>query len=92
MIEPVFVQPWLHMSKKWGCPFYLYICSRISKIEQTSLFSQNAMYYHGRGRVNLLGGDRTKAADVFKKAAELGGEDALNYLEYVGEAKNKISN
>ena len=48
---------------------------------------QNGMYYYGRGRVYLLWGDKTKADDDFKKAAELGDEDALNYLEYIGEGK-----
>jgi tetratricopeptide (TPR) repeat protein len=48
---------------------------------------QNGMYYYGRGRVYLLWGDKAKATDDFKKAAELGDEDALNYLEYIGEDK-----
>ena len=48
---------------------------------------QNGMYYYGRGRVYLLWGDKAKAMDDFKKAAELGDEDALNYLEYIGEGK-----
>jgi tetratricopeptide (TPR) repeat protein len=48
---------------------------------------QNAMYYYGRGRVYLLWGDKAKAMDDFKKAAELGDEDALNYLKYIGEGK-----
>ena len=46
---------------------------------------QNGMYYYGRGRVYLLWGDKAKAMDDFKKAAELGDEDALKYLEYIGE-------
>jgi tetratricopeptide (TPR) repeat protein len=48
---------------------------------------QNGMYYYGRGRVYLIWGDKAKAMDDFKKAAELGDEDALNYLEYIGEDK-----
>ncbi|MEE4263087.1 MAG: tetratricopeptide repeat protein [Desulfobacteraceae bacterium] len=48
---------------------------------------QSGMYYYGRGRVYLLWGDRAKAMDDFKKAAELGDEDALNYLDYIGESK-----
>ena len=48
---------------------------------------QNGLYYYGRGRVYLLWGDKAKAMDDFKKAAELGDEDALNYLEYIGEGK-----
>ncbi|MEJ2731479.1 MAG: tetratricopeptide repeat protein [Deltaproteobacteria bacterium] len=48
---------------------------------------QNGLYYYGRGRVYLLWGDKTKAMDDFKKAAELGDEDALNYLKYIGEGK-----
>ena len=46
---------------------------------------QNGLYYYGRGRVYLLWGDKAKAMDDFKKAAEFGDEDALNYLEYIGE-------
>jgi tetratricopeptide (TPR) repeat protein len=48
---------------------------------------QNGIYYYGRGRVYLLWGDKAKATDDFKKAAELGDEDALNYLEYIGEGQ-----
>ena len=48
---------------------------------------QNGMYYYGRGRVYLIWGDKTKAMADFKKAAELGDEDAINYLEYIGEGK-----
>jgi len=46
---------------------------------------QNGIYYYGRGRVYLLWGDKAKAMDDFKKAAELGDEDALKYLEYIDE-------
>jgi tetratricopeptide (TPR) repeat protein len=46
---------------------------------------QNSMYYYGRGRVYLLWGDKAKAMADFKKAAELGDGDALEYLEYIGE-------
>jgi tetratricopeptide (TPR) repeat protein len=48
---------------------------------------QKGMYYYGRGRVYLLWGDKAKAMDDFKKAADLGDEDALSYLEYIGEKK-----
>jgi tetratricopeptide (TPR) repeat protein len=48
---------------------------------------QNGMYYYGRGRVYLIWGDKANAMDDFKKAAELGDEDALNYLEYIGESQ-----
>ena len=48
---------------------------------------QNCMYYYGRGRVYLLWGDKAKAMEDFKKAADLGDKDALNYLEYIGEVK-----
>jgi tetratricopeptide (TPR) repeat protein len=48
---------------------------------------QNGMYYYGRGRVYLIWGDKAKAMDDFKKAAELGDEDALKYLEYIGESQ-----
>ena len=46
---------------------------------------QKSMYYYGRGRVYLLWGDKARAMADFKKAAELGDEDALEYLEYIGE-------
>ncbi len=49
--------------------------------------SQNGLYYYGRGRVYLLWGDKAKAMDDIKKAAELGDEDALDYLEYIDEEK-----
>ena len=49
---------------------------------------QNGMYYYGRGRVYLLSGDKTKAMEDFKKAADLQDEDALDYLDYIGQAKN----
>jgi len=45
------------------------------------------MYYYGRARVYLLSGDKTKAMEDFKKAADLGDEDALDYLDYIGEGK-----
>jgi tetratricopeptide (TPR) repeat protein len=48
---------------------------------------QNGMYYYGRGRVYLLWGDKAKAMEDIKKAAELGDEDALDYLEYIGEGQ-----
>ncbi|MGD8899472.1 MAG: hypothetical protein PVF39_05300, partial [Desulfobacterales bacterium] len=48
---------------------------------------QNSLYYYGRGRVYLLWGDKDKALVDFKKAAELGDEDAIEYLEYIGEKK-----
>ncbi len=50
--------------------------------------TQNSLYYYGRGRVYLLWGDKAKAMVDFKKAADLGDEDALEYLEYIGEGKN----
>jgi tetratricopeptide (TPR) repeat protein len=48
---------------------------------------QNGMYYYGRGRVYLLSGDKTKAMADFRKAADLEDEDALNYLDYIGQEK-----
>ena len=48
---------------------------------------QNGMYYYGRGRVYLLSGDEPKAMEDFSKAADLGDEDALAYLKYIGERK-----
>jgi tetratricopeptide (TPR) repeat protein len=46
---------------------------------------QNGIYHYGRGRVYLLSGDDAKAMEDFKHAAELGDEDALNYLDYIGQ-------
>ncbi|MBT8332237.1 MAG: tetratricopeptide repeat protein [Deltaproteobacteria bacterium] len=48
---------------------------------------QNGLYHYGRGRVYLLWGDRQKAMADFRKAADLGNEDAIDYLEYIGEDK-----
>jgi tetratricopeptide (TPR) repeat protein len=48
---------------------------------------QNGMYYYGRGRVYLLSGDKTKAMEDFKKAADLQDEDALDYLDYINPDK-----
>ena len=48
---------------------------------------QNGLYHYGRGRVYLLWGDRQKAMTDFRKAADLGNEDAIDYLEYIGEDK-----
>lgn len=48
---------------------------------------QNGIYHYGRGRVYLLSGDDAKAMEDFKHAAELGDEDALNYLDYIGQAQ-----
>ena len=49
---------------------------------------QNGLYYYGRGRVYLLWGDKEKAMADFQKAADLGSEDAIDYLEYIGEGQN----
>jgi tetratricopeptide (TPR) repeat protein len=42
---------------------------------------QNGLYYYGRARVVLLSGDREKAREDFRKAADLGDEDAQRYLK-----------
>lgn len=49
---------------------------------------QNGLYHYGRGRVYLLWGDKEKAMADFRKAADLGNEDSLDYLEYIGEGIN----
>jgi tetratricopeptide (TPR) repeat protein len=46
---------------------------------------QNGLFYYGRGRVYLLWGDKEKAMADFRKAADLGNEDAIAYLRYIGE-------
>ena len=48
---------------------------------------QNGIYYYGRGRVYLLSGDKDKAMNDFKKAAGLGDEEAMNYLEYIDQVQ-----
>jgi tetratricopeptide (TPR) repeat protein len=58
----------------------------ISLIDRAlKLDPQNGIYYYGRARVYLLSGDDAKAMEDFKHAAELGDEDALNYLDYIGQ-------
>lgn len=42
---------------------------------------QNGLYYYGRARVILLSGDREKAREDFRRAADLGDEDAQRYLK-----------
>ncbi len=42
---------------------------------------QNGLYYYGRARVHLLAGDKQKAMADFRKAADLGDEDAQAYLK-----------
>ena len=42
---------------------------------------QNGLYYYGRARVVLLSGDPDKAQADFRKAADLGDEDAQRYLK-----------
>jgi hypothetical protein len=49
---------------------------------------QNGLYYYGRGRAYLLADDNDKAMLDFNKAAELGDEDAINYLKYIGQFQN----
>ena len=49
---------------------------------------QNGLYYYGRGRVYLLADDNDKAMADFNKAAELGDEDAINYLKYIDHSTN----
>jgi tetratricopeptide (TPR) repeat protein len=46
---------------------------------------QNGMFLYGRGRVHLMAGDKEKAMEDFKRAAELDDEDAQHYLEYIAQ-------
>jgi tetratricopeptide (TPR) repeat protein len=41
---------------------------------------RNGLYYYGRARVFLLSGDRDKALQDFRRAADLGDEDAQAFL------------
>ncbi len=50
---------------------------------------QNGLYLYGRGRVYLLAGEKEKAMQDFKKAAELDNGDARNYLDWL--ARNEES-
>jgi tetratricopeptide (TPR) repeat protein len=50
---------------------------------------QNGLYLYGRGRVYLLAGEKEKAMQDFKKAAELDNDDARNYLDWL--ARNEES-
>lgn len=42
---------------------------------------RNGLYYYGRARTHLLAGDRQKAMQDFRTAADLGDEDAQAYLK-----------
>jgi tetratricopeptide (TPR) repeat protein len=54
----------------------------ISSIEKViEMNSGKGLYYYGRGRVYLLSGDKVKAVEDFKRAAELGNRDAQDYLK-----------
>jgi tetratricopeptide (TPR) repeat protein len=44
---------------------------------------RNGLYYYGRARTHLLAGDRQRAMQDFRTAAELGDEDAQAYLKTV---------
>ncbi len=44
---------------------------------------QNGLYFYGRGRTYLLAGEKEKAMQDFRKAADLGDEDAQAYLKSV---------
>ena len=43
-------------------------------------------YYYGRGRVYLISGNKDMAREDFKRAAELGDLDAIQYVEGTGES------
>jgi len=42
---------------------------------------RNGLYYYGRGRTYLLSGEKDRAMQDFRKAADLGDEDAQAYLK-----------
>ncbi len=55
--------------------------SAISSIEKAiEMDPAKGLYYYGRGRVYLLSGNKVKAVEDFKRAAELGNQDAKDYL------------
>lgn len=49
-----------------------------------SLDSENGTYYYGRGRIYLLAGREEQALSDFRTAADLGNEDAQQYLMQQG--------
>jgi Flp pilus assembly protein TadD len=46
-----------------------------------ALEPRNGLFHYGRGRVHLLAGDRAAAYADFSQAAELGDEDAREFLK-----------
>jgi tetratricopeptide (TPR) repeat protein len=53
----------------------------LAAIDQAiALDSHNGLFYYGRGRVHLMSGEPDLALTDFRKAAELGDEDAQVYL------------
>jgi hypothetical protein len=48
--------------------------------------SERGAYYYGRGRVYLISGNKHMAMEDFKRAAELGDFDAIQYVEGTREA------
>jgi tetratricopeptide (TPR) repeat protein len=56
----------------------------ISSIDRAiQMEPRNGLYYYGRGRVYLLSGEKEKAMQDFRKAADLGDEDAHAYLQKI---------
>ena len=54
----------------------------ISSIDRAiQMEPHNGLYYYGRGRVYLLSGEKEKAMQDFRKAADWGDEDAQAYLQ-----------
>jgi tetratricopeptide (TPR) repeat protein len=47
--------------------------------------SGKGAYYYGRGRVYLISGNKDMAMEDFKRAAELGDLDAIQYIEGTGQ-------
>ncbi|OGP61105.1 MAG: hypothetical protein A2V65_02920 [Deltaproteobacteria bacterium RBG_13_49_15] len=48
---------------------------------------EKGVYYYGRGRANLVSGEKEKAISDFKQAAVLGNEDARRYLKETAKVR-----
>ncbi len=57
--------------------------------EAIKMEPRNGLYYYGRARVYLLAGDKEKAKEDFKKAAELDDEDAQIYINSIAKAQKE---
>jgi hypothetical protein len=45
------------------------------------MYPEKGLYFYGRARVHLLSGNKDKALEDFRRAAELGDRDAQAYFQ-----------